>query len=127
MMILNLEIFYSFIKFICIVVIFLIIFIMPRNTFSAELLQINDSQNILLGDQNRSLSISLYCVNIKEKDEKEAIELLKNFFPRGTKVKMKPYGSKDGKLSAKIFKINEQIEMTELLQRSNLSDESCDY
>ena len=126
-MILNLEIFYSFINFIGIFLILLIIFLLPRNAFSAELLQINDSQNILLGDQNRSLAISLYCVNLEEEDEKKAIELLKNFFPRGTKVKMKPYGSKDGKLLAKIFKINEQIEMTELLKTNKLSNESCNY
>ena len=41
---------------------------------SAEILQINNSSNILVGDQNRDLSIKLFCVDINE--TKEMSELL---------------------------------------------------
>jgi len=103
--------------------IFLIIY--PIKTSSAELLQINDVNNILVGDQNRSLYLSLYCIDINENEREQAIEILKRNFPRGTKVKIKPYGSSGNTLMAKIFKVDDEIEMTELLNTFNLSEKSC--
>ena len=103
--------------------IFLIIY--PIKASSAELLQINDVNNILVGDQNRSLYLSLYCIDINENEREQAIEILKRNFPRGTKVKIKPYGSSGNTLMAKIFKVDDEIEMTELLNTFNLSEKSC--
>ena len=36
---------------------------------SAEILQIKSSNTILVGDQNRSLTIGLFCVDVNEKDD----------------------------------------------------------
>ena len=93
---------------------------------SAEILQINDSKTIIIGDQNRNLSINLFCSNVDLKDESAAIELLKINFPRGTKVKIKPLGFKDNNLIAKVYKVNENIEMHQLLYTNNFSDQVCD-
>ena len=93
---------------------------------SAEILQINDSKTIIIGDQNRNLSINLFCSNVELKDESSAIELLKINFPRGTKVKIKPIGFKDNILLAKVYKLNENIEMNQLLYMNNFSDQDCD-
>ena len=112
-------------KFIQITLIFISIIIFPINTYSAELLQINDINNILVGDQNRSLYLSLYCIDINENDKEKAIEILKKNFPRGTKVKIKPYGSNGDKLLAKIFRIDDETEMTELLNTYNSLKENC--
>ena len=72
---------------------------------SAEILQIKSSNTILVGDQNRDLSIKLFCVDIdNEEDEKVAINLLKKEFPRGSKVKIKPISYKENILIAKVFK-----------------------
>ena len=98
----------------------------PIRTLSAEILQINNSSNILVGDQNRDLSIKLFCVDINnEEDEKIAINLLKREFPRGSKVKIKPVGFKENKLIAKVFDINETKEMSELLITKDLTKEPC--
>ena len=105
--------------------IFLIIY--PIKASSAELLQINDVNNILVGDQNRSLYLSLYCIDINENEREQAIEILKRNFPRGTKVKIKPYGSNDNRLFAKIFRVNDKVEMTELLNTFNSSEKNCEY
>ena len=108
---------------------FLIIFFLfvsyPIRTYSAEILQINSSDSVLVGEQNRSLSIKLACVDINDNDEQKAINLLVKEFPRGSKVKIKPFGFKEEVLVAKFFNINETKEMTELLIAKNLTKEIC--
>ena len=98
----------------------------PAYLNSAEILQINDSKTVIIGDQNRNLSINLACSNVDLEDEITALELLRIKFPRGTKVKIKPLGFKDNNLLAKIYKLNENIEMNQLLYTNNLSDQVCD-
>ena len=92
---------------------------------SAEILQIKSSNTILVGDQNRNLTIGLFCVDVNENDEIEAINLLKSEFPRGSKVKIKPFGFKENVLLAKVFNINGTKEMTELLVAKDLTGEIC--
>ena len=108
-----------------IILIFTLLVICPINIYSAELLQINDINTILVGDQNRSLYLSLYCVDINENEKGKATEILKRNFPRGTKVKIKPYGSNGNKLIAKIFRVDDENEMTELLNTFNSSEKNC--
>ena len=108
-----------------IILIFIVLIIYPINIYSAELLQINDVNNILVGDQNRSLYLSLYCIDINESEKENATKILKRNFPRGTKVKIKPYGSNGSRLLAKIFRVDNDTEMTELLKTFNSSNENC--
>ena len=108
-----------------IILVFVFLIIFPINANSAELLQINDVNTILVGDQNRSIYISLYCIDINEKDKVEATEILRRNFPRGTKVKIKPYGSNGQRLLAKVFRVDEETEMTELLETYNSSEKNC--
>ena len=112
-------------NFIQITLIFISIFIFPVNTYSAELLRINDVNTILVGDQNRSLYLSLYCVDINENEQEKATEILKKNFPRGTKVKIKPYGSNGNRLLAKIFRVDDETEMAELLNTFDSSEKNC--
>jgi len=92
---------------------------------SAEILQIKSSNTILVGDQNRNLTIGLFCVDVSENDELKATNLLKSEFPRGSKVKIKPFGFKENVLLAKVFNINGTKEMTELLVAKKLNSEIC--
>jgi len=108
----------------CLIIVFIFSFNALR-TNSAEILQINSSNNILVGDQNRNLSIELYCSNVNEKNELNAINLLKKEFPRGNKVKIKPITIKENILIAKVFDVNETKEMSELLLKEGLSEENC--
>ena len=108
-----------------IVVIVFLFCLNPIRTNSAEILQINTSSSILVGDQNRNLSIKLFCVDIKDNDEQIAINLLRKEFPRGTKVKIKPIGFKENILVAKVFDINETKEMSKLLIAKDLTNETC--
>ena len=92
---------------------------------SAEILQIKSSNTILVGDQNRNLTIGLFCVDVNKNDELEATNLLKREFPRGSKVKINPFGFKENVLLAKVFNIKGTKEMTELLVAKNFSNKIC--
>jgi len=102
-----------------------LIIINPVIVNSAEILQIKSSNTILVGDQNRNLTIGLFCINVNENDELEAINLLKSEFPRGSKVKIKPLGFKENVLLAKVSNIKGTKEMTELLIAKDLTSEVC--
>ena len=106
-------------------IIICLIVLNPVIVNSAEILQIKSSNTILVGDQNRNLTIRLFCVDVNENDELEATNLLKNEFPRGSKVKIKPFGSKENVLLAKVFNIKSNKEMTELLFAKDLTSEIC--
>ena len=110
---------FKFLIIICLVI------INPICVNSAEILQIRNSNTILVGDQNRNLTIELFCVDVNENDELEASNLLKKEFPRGSKVKIKPFGFKENILLAKVFNIKGNKEMTELLFAKDLSRENC--
>ena len=106
-------------------IIICLIIINPLVVNSAEILQIKSSNTILVGDQNRNLTIGLFCVDVNENDEIEATNLLKSEFPRGSKVKIKPFGFKENVLLAKVFNIKGTKEMTELLVAKDLTGENC--
>ena len=112
-------------KFSKILIIVCLIILNPLIVNPAEILQIKSSNTILVGDQNRNLTIGLFCVDVNENDEIEATNLLKSEFPRGSKVKIKPFGFKENLLLAKVFNIKGTKEMTELLVAKNLSREIC--
>ena len=113
------------IKILYLVLFFVFIVFFSINTDAAEILQINNPNAILVGDNNRSLYLSLYCIDINENQKYQATEILKRNFPRGTKVKIKPYGSNGDRLLAKIFRIDDETEMSQLLNNLNFSDKTC--
>ena len=107
-----------------ILIIYLIV-INPQIVNSAEILQIKSSNTIVVGDQNRNLIVELFCVDVNENNELEATNLLKSEFPRGSRVKIKPFGFKDNVLLAKVFNIQGTKEMTELLVAKDLTSKIC--
>ena len=112
-------------KFSKFLIIISLIVLNPVIVNSAEILQIKSSNTILVGDQNRNLTIELFCIDVNENDELEATNLLKSEFPRGSKVKIKPFAFKENVLLAKVFNIKGTKEMTEILVAKELTRENC--
>ena len=113
-------------KIISLLIIFFVVVFYPIRVYSAEILQINNSSSVLVGDQNRDLLIKLFCVDINDVENEEiAINLLKSEFPRGSKVKIKPMGFKENILVARVFNISETKDMSELLNSKELTKETC--
>ena len=63
--------------------------------------------------------------DVKDKDELEATNLLKKEFPRGSKVKVKPFGFEENVLLAKVFNIKGTKEMSDLLVTKDLTNKNC--
>ena len=112
-------------KFSKFLIIICLIVLSPVTVNSAEILQIKNSNTILVGDQNRNLKIGLFCVDVSENNEVEATNLLRSEFPRGIKVKIKPFGFKENVLLAKVFNIKGTKEMRELLVAKDLTSKIC--
>ena len=108
-----------------VLIIICLIVLNPILVNSAEILQIKSSNTILVGDQNRNLTIELFCVDVNENYELEATNLLKSEFPRGSKVKIKPFGFEENVLLAKVFNIKGTKEMTDLLVTKDLTRKNC--
>ena len=106
------------------IAIFLII-LFPLKINSAEILQIKGPDTIIVGDQNRNLAIKLFCVDVYESRKLDAIDLLKKEFPRGSKVKIRPFGFKENLLIAKVFNKDGTKEMSELLISEDYTKGDC--
>ena len=101
------------------------LFLFPLTGYSAEILQINTTNDIVIGDQNRELSLTLPCIAVEKDNERLAVEILKKRFPRGTKIKIKPFGLDESILSAKISRVDNKIEMTQVLISNDLAKDIC--
>ena len=102
-----------------------VLFLDPLSTFSAEVLQVNSSNILLIGDQNRSYSVGIPCLNINSENESEIKDWLKFNLPRRTRVNLKPLGSKDGVLIANINLIGQDLSISELISNNGLADYTC--
>ena len=103
-----------------------LLLINPIIVNSAEILQINSANTVLIGDQNRNILVNLFCIEVDASNDEYAKELLQKNFPRGTKVKIKPYGKIDNNLIAKVYNLKNNNEMTELLISKKLTIDNCD-
>ncbi len=103
-----------------------LLLINPIIVNSAEILQINSSNTVLIGDQNRNILVHLFCIEVDAANDIEAKALLQKNFPRGTKVKIKPYGKVNNNLTAKVYNLKNNNEMTDLLISEKLTIKNCD-
>ncbi len=92
---------------------------------AAEILQVTSSSVLLIGDHNRTYTVKLACTEISSELEEESIKWLKKQLPRHTKVNLKPKGSEDGVLVAKVIPFDSNIEITEKYINQGLATNNC--
>ena len=92
---------------------------------AAEILQVTSSSVLLIGDHNRTYTVKLACTEISPDLEGKSIKWLKKELPRGTKVNLKPKGSLDGILLAKVIPFNNNIDITEKYINEGLATNNC--
>ena len=88
------------IRIICHLFVGITLFISPVN--AAEVLQITNSTDLQIGDNNRTYRIRLACLKVQPENEADAMKWLRVNLPRRTKVNLRPKGVEDGVLLAKI-------------------------
>ena len=113
-------------KIYTIIFIFLIVFLsFWAKVSAAEVLQVSSSSILLIGDNNRTYTVKIACTEISPDLEKRSVQWLKKELPRHTKVNLKPKGSIDGVLVAKIIPFNRDIDITEKYINEGLAMNGC--
>ena len=92
---------------------------------AAEILQVTSSSILLIGDHNRTYTVKLACTEISPDLEEKSIYWLKKQLPRHTKVNLKPKGSIDGVLVAKVIPIDSNIDINEEYINEGLAINKC--
>ena len=92
---------------------------------AAEILQVTSSSILLIGDHNRTYTVKLACTEISPDLEEKSVRWLKKQLPRHTKVNLKPKGSVDGILVAKVITIDSNIDLNEKYINEGLATNKC--
>ena len=93
--------------------------------YAAEILQVTSSSVLLIGDHNRTYTVKLACTEISADLEEKSFKWLKKQLPRYTKVNLKPKGSVDGILVARIIPFNSNIDISEKYINEGLAKNKC--
>ena len=109
-----------------------IIFILLISFFSffskvnaAEILQVSSSTILLIGDNNRTYTVKIACAEISPDLEERSFNWLKKQLPRHTRVNLRPKGSIDGVLVAKVIPFNSDLDITEKYINEGLALNKC--
>ena len=92
---------------------------------AAEILQVTSSSVLLIGDHNRTYTVKLACTEISPDLEEKSANWLKKKLPRHTKVNLKPKGSVDGVLVAKVIPFYSNIDINEAYINEGLAINKC--
>ena len=93
--------------------------------YAAEILQVSSSSVLLIGDHNRTYTVKLACTEINPDLEEKSVNWLKKQLPRHTKVNLKPKGSVDGVLVAKVIPFDSNIDISEEYINEGLATNKC--
>ena len=108
-----------------ILVLVIIFFWFYPEAYAAEILQVSSSSVLLIGDHNRTYTVKLACTEISPDLEEKSIEWLKKQLPRHTKINLRPKGSIDGVLVAKVIPFDSNIDITEKYINEGLAKNKC--
>ncbi len=75
----------------------------PLGLYAAEIMQVTDSSTLLIGDQNRTYTVKIACLEVDPSKEDSIINFLKSDLPRHSRVNLKPKGSEQGVLISKVI------------------------
>ena len=92
---------------------------------AAEILQVTSSSVLLIGDHNRTYTVKLACTEVSPELEEKSVKWLKKQLPRHTKVNLKPKGSVDGVLVAKVIPFDTGVDITEKYINEGLATNKC--
>ena len=92
---------------------------------AAEILQVTSSSVLLIGDHNRTYTVKLACTEISPDLEQESVNWLRKQLPRHTKVNLKPKGSIEGILVARVIPFNSNIDISEKYINEGLAKDKC--
>ena len=108
-----------------ILILLITFFCFYSKVYAAEILQVSSSSVLLIGDHNRTYTVKLACTEISPELEEKSIKWLKKQLPRHTKVNLKPKGSQQGVLIAKVIPVDSSIDISEKYINEGLAINKC--
>ena len=97
----------------------------PINIFAAQVLQVNSSSLLRIGDRNRTYTVKLSCLEVSPLEEEKAIAWLKSQVKGRKRVNLKPEGVTNGILLARVSLLNSQIDLAEGLNKEGIGMKIC--
>jgi len=92
---------------------------------AAEILQVSSSSILLIEEHNRTYTVKLACTAVSPDLEDKSVDWLKKQLPRHTKVNLKPEGSVDGVLIARVIPSKSNIDISEKYINEGLAENNC--
>lgn len=92
---------------------------------AAEVLQVRSSSLLQVGDHNRTYTVALACSAVEPSQEAEATAWLRQELPRRRKVNLRPVGSSEGQLMARVTPIGTELDLSSGLIAAGLASNSC--
>ena len=106
-------------------ILFCSLFCFFSQVYAAEILQISSPSVLLIGDNNRTYTVKIACAEIPPDLEEKSVAWLKKQLPRHTKVNLKPRGSVNGMLVAKVIPFNSNVDIAEKYINEGLATNNC--
>ncbi len=102
-----------------------LLFVLPAQALAAEVLQVRSATLLQVGDRNRNYSVQLACVQVAPEDEQQAQDWMRRELPRRRRVNLRPEGSSDGVLLARVTPIGDELDLGTALVREGLAELTC--
>ena len=104
----------------------LTLLMIPIPAWAAEVLQVQTSSLLQIGDHNRTYTVRLACLEVPPPKEVEAMAWLKSELPRRRRVNLRPEGTLDGVLLAKVTPLGRDQDLGAGLIAAGLARSECD-
>ena len=108
-----------------ILILLITFFCLSSKVNAAEILQVSSSNILLIGDHNRTYTVKLACTEISPDLEEKSIKWLKKELPRHTKVNLKPKGSINGVLVARVISFKSNVDITDKYISEGFATNKC--
>lgn len=92
---------------------------------AAEVLQVRSSSLLQVGDHNRNYTVQLACLEVPAEHEQAAVDFLRQSLPRRQRVNLRPEGSIDGTLLARVTPLGSAQDMSAALADAGLGQMTC--
>jgi cell division inhibitor SulA len=97
------------------------LWMLPAAADAAEVLQVRTSTLLQVGDSNRNYSVELACVAVSTDQEQPAVGWLRQQLPRRSRVNLRPMGTRDGVLLARVQKLGDANDLSSGLIAAGLA------
>ena len=93
--------------------------------FAAEVMQVSSSTVLLIGDNNRTYTVKISCIEVYPEKEELAFNWLRSELPRHTKINLRPKGSEQGVLLARVSPLGRGSDITKVLEEKGFAKNTC--